>query len=85
MEGTFIKDGEGSLTLSGKNAYGSLIVEKGQLDINGVAIYADVIKPSEASVSLSLGNDLFVKAGSALRVTGRDLDLTAWYGERSIN
>ncbi|WP_170952925.1 autotransporter-associated beta strand repeat-containing protein, partial [Synechococcus sp. UW179B] len=76
LEGTFIKDGAGSLTLSGKNSYGSLIVEGGQLDINGENIYSDVINPSEASVSLRLGHDLSVKGGSALRVTGRDLDPT---------
>ena len=73
LEGTFIKDGEGSLTLSGKNAYGSLIVKKGQLDINGANIDTKGMEPSEASVSLSLGKDLSVKGGTALRVTGHDL------------
>ncbi|WP_156771057.1 autotransporter outer membrane beta-barrel domain-containing protein [Synechococcus sp. CC9902] len=81
LEGTFIKDGGGSLTLTGKNAYGSLIVEKGQLDINGENIDTEDMDPSEASVSLSLGKDLSVKGGTALRVTGRDVDET--YGPRT--
>ena len=81
LEGTFIKDGEGSLTLSGKNAYGSLIVKKGQLNINGENINPDGMDPSEASVSLRLGHDLSVKGGTALRVTGHDVHTE--YGPRT--
>jgi autotransporter-associated beta strand protein len=81
LQGTFIKDGDGKLTLSGKNAYGSLMVEGGQLDINGENIDKRRTGHNQASVSLSLGNDLSVKGGSALRVTGRDVDPT--FGPRT--
>ncbi len=74
LVGTFSKDGDGSLMLSGQNAYGTLKVEGGELEITGQQV--------DESVALELGGDLKVIENSVLRVTGKDLDLGSVYGPR---
>ena len=74
LVGTFSKDGDGSLMLSGQNAYGTLKVEGGELEITGQQV--------DESVALELGGDLKVIENSVLRVTGKDLDLDSVYWPR---
>ena len=74
LQGTYIKDGDGKQTLSGKNSYGSLIVEGGQLDINGENIDTEGLEITDASVSLNLSKELSVKKGTALWVSGHDIN-----------